>query len=108
MSKKKASLLFTIAVLTASFAVVAIPPASALTPRMDFNDNHYTARFHGGLGICGDHICKPGEYSSWQKAMSAAQMQKQGGRAMSGQHGEDVMHGMAGSSQGQNTMPTGK
>jgi len=35
-------------------------------------------------------------------------MQKQGGRAMSGQHGEDIMHGMAGSSQGQNTMPTGK
>lgn len=108
MSKKIALLLFTMTVLVASFAVVAIPPASALTPRMDFSDNHYTARFFGGLGICGDHICKTGEYSSWHKAMNAAQMGKQGARSMSGQLGEDIMHGMAGSSQGQNSMPTGK
>ena len=108
MSKKIVTLLFTMAVLVASFAVVAIPPASALTPRMDFSDNHYTARYHGGLGICGDHICKPGEYNSWQKAINSAQMEKQGGRAMSGLHGEAVMHGMAGSSQGQNTTPAGK
>ena len=108
MSSKLTLALFVTAILMTSIVAVSIPAASALTSRTNFNDNHYTARFHGGLGICGDHICKPGEYSSWQKAMSAAQMQKQGGRAMSGQHGEDVMHGMAGSSHGQNTMPTGK
>ncbi len=95
------------AALVAVFAVIAMPTASALTPRMDFDDNHYTARFHGGLGICGDHICKPGEYSNWQKALNKAQMERQG-RAMSVHSGEDVIHGMAGSSSGQNSMPTGK
>ena len=108
MSKKIASILFTTAALVALFAVMATPTVSALTPRMDFDDNHYTARFHGGLGICGDHICKPGEYNSWKKAMNNAQMEKAGGRATSGQHGEDVLHGMTGSSQGQNTMSQGK
>lgn len=54
---------------------VAVPSASALTPR-DFqylNDNHKTDRFPGGQHVCGDHLCTPQEWSSMKQAIGSAQ-----------------------------------
>lgn len=94
MSNKIALLLFTTSVLLASFAVMAIPQASALTKNM-WDDSHTTARF-GNSKVCGDHMCAPGEHSKWTAAVS--QSQKVGtGKVGANPHGEDVMHKMAGS-----------
>lgn len=41
--------------------------AYSLTPR-DFaylHDNHYTYFHPGSTMVCGDHICKPGEWDGW-------------------------------------------
>ncbi|HKU33517.1 MAG TPA: hypothetical protein VJR22_06700 [Candidatus Nitrosotalea sp.] len=54
---------------------VAVPSASALTPR-DFqylNDNHKTDRFPGGQHVCGDHLCTPQEWSAMKQAIGSAQ-----------------------------------
>ncbi|MDE1763503.1 MAG: hypothetical protein KGH88_04565 [Thaumarchaeota archaeon] len=54
---------------------VAIPSASALTPR-DFqylNDNHKTDRFPGGQHVCGDHLCTPQEWSAMKQSLGTAQ-----------------------------------
>src|SRR5437867_13091942 len=77
MSKKIALLLFTIAVLVASFVLVAIPPASALT-RNTFDDSHTTARL-GNSKVCGDHICKPGEHEKMAEELNNAQRNAQTG-----------------------------
>jgi hypothetical protein len=74
MSSKLMLALFVTAVLMTSIAAVAIPAASALTSRTNFNDNHYTALYPGGPRICGDHICAPGEYDKMQQALAQAQM----------------------------------
>lgn len=95
MSTKIALLLFTTAVLMASFAVVAIPPASALT-KNTFDDSHTTARF-GNSKVCGDHLCAPGEHAKWVQALNDAQRANQVGHSKNAQHGEDVMHQLAGS-----------
>ncbi len=51
-----------------------LPAASALIQRTDFSDNHTTARFLGGVKVCGEHLCKPGEYNKMLKAMFDAQL----------------------------------
>jgi len=75
MSKKIALLLFTIAVLVASFVLVAIPPAIALT-RNTFDDSHTTARL-GNSKVCGDHICKAGEHEKMAEELNNAQRNAQ-------------------------------
>jgi hypothetical protein len=52
---------------------ITLPAATALTQRDNFDDNHTTARFLGGLKICGDHICKHGEYDKQLKQINDAQ-----------------------------------
>ncbi|MEO9276453.1 MAG: hypothetical protein ABI340_01550 [Nitrososphaera sp.] len=93
MSTKIALLLFTTAVLLTSFAVVAIPPASALTQNT-FDDSHTTARF-GNSKVCGDHLCAPGEHAKWVQALNDAQRANQVGHSKNAQHGEDVIHQLA-------------
>ena len=39
--------------------------ASALTPRLDFNDNHYTYLNAGEVRVCGDHLCHLDEWNYW-------------------------------------------
>lgn len=52
---------------------VTLPAAYALTQRDNFDDNHTTVRFLGGIKVCGDHLCKPGEYNKMLKALNDAQ-----------------------------------
>ena len=52
---------------------ITLPAATALTQRDNFDDNHTTARFLGGMKICGDHICKHGEYDKQVKQINDAQ-----------------------------------
>lgn len=52
---------------------VTLPAAYALIQRDNFDDSHTTNRFLGGIKVCGDHLCKPGEYNKMIKAMSDAQ-----------------------------------
>ncbi len=52
---------------------VTLPAAYALTQRNNYDDSHTTARFLGGIKICGDHICKPGEHNKMVIAMNEAQ-----------------------------------
>ncbi|SRR5579875_120654 len=50
--------------------------AYSLTPR-DFSylhDNHYTYFHPGSTMICGDHICKPGEWDTWIGKLMVDQM----------------------------------
>ncbi|MGI0046963.1 MAG: hypothetical protein ACREBB_07230 [Nitrosotalea sp.] len=54
---------------------IAVPSASALTPR-DFqylNDNHVTDRSSGGQHVCGNSLCTPQQWSAMQQAIGAAQ-----------------------------------
>ena len=60
------------AVLVSSFAATVLPSASALTQRTDFSNRHTTASW-GNSRICGDHICKSGEYTEMQMKLSASQ-----------------------------------
>lgn len=65
------------AVMLSSIMVfaVALPAASALTPR-DFqylNDNHKTERFPGGQHVCGDHLCSAADWGKMKQALRAAQ-----------------------------------
>jgi hypothetical protein len=48
---------------------VTLPAVYALTQRDNFDDSHTTARYLGGIKICGEHICKPGESDKMLKAM---------------------------------------
>ncbi|MEO9307915.1 exported hypothetical protein [Nitrosotalea sinensis] len=58
-----------------SLAVLA-PVAYALTPRSDFGDNISTYSFLGGTKVCGDHVCKLGEWNKWVSNMFFSQIQK--------------------------------
>lgn len=62
---------------------LSLPIASALEKR-DYsylNDNQCTARYNcAGAQICGDHLCKPGEWEKLQAKLSAAQLGHEGGR----------------------------
>jgi len=54
---------------------VAVPSASALTPR-DFqylNDNHKTDRFPGGQHVYGDNLCSPQEWPTMKQSLGSAQ-----------------------------------
>jgi len=51
--------------LVVATMILSLPAANALTARMNFNDNHYTYISLGGPKICGDHLCKPGEWNQW-------------------------------------------
>ncbi len=59
-------------------AVFFMQGANALTSRMDFSDNHYTYISPGGPKICGDHVCKPGEWDQWKKQLMQNQLKKSG------------------------------
>jgi len=50
-----------------------LPAASALIQRTDFSDSHTVGIYLGGVKVCGDHLCKPGEYSKMLKTMFDAQ-----------------------------------
>jgi hypothetical protein len=52
---------------------ITLPAATALIQRDNFNDSHTTARFLGGQKICGDHLCKPGEYDTHLQQINNAQ-----------------------------------
>ncbi|TLX82747.1 MAG: hypothetical protein E6L00_02710 [Thaumarchaeota archaeon] len=52
---------------------VTLPAASALIQRDNFDDSHTTTRFLGGIKVCGEHICKPGESNKMLKALNDAQ-----------------------------------
>ena len=52
---------------------IALPAAAALTQRDNFDDSHTTARFLGGQKICGDHLCKAGQYDKQLKRLNDAQ-----------------------------------
>lgn len=103
MSSKTTLLLLTISVMMTSLLAVNLQQANALIQR-DFSvydDSHTTARY-GVSKVCGNHICAPGEHSQWVNAMW--QSQKTGyGKVTNAQHGEDVMHKMAGSTPSQMT-----
>lgn len=55
---------------------ILVPVAYALTPRSDFGDNISTYRFLGGTKVCGDHLCKPGEWNTWVGNMFFSQIKK--------------------------------
>ena len=52
---------------------ITVPAATALMQRDNFDDSHTTARFLGGQKICGDHMCKPGQYDKQLKRLNDAQ-----------------------------------
>ena len=52
---------------------ITLPAATALTQRDNFDDSHTTARYLGGQKICGDHMCKPGQYDKQLRILNDAQ-----------------------------------
>ena len=52
---------------------ITLPAATALMQRDNFDDSHTTDRFLGGPKICGDHICKHGEYGKHIQQLNDAQ-----------------------------------
>ena len=52
---------------------ITLPAATALTQRDNFDDNHTTTIYLGGQKICGDHLCKHGEYDKQLKMLNDAQ-----------------------------------
>ena len=63
--------LFLIIPFLVAATIVLLPAANALTARDNFDDNHYTYISLGGPKICGEHLCKPGEWNQWiHKLMS--------------------------------------
>lgn len=95
MSKQIALFAFTASVLFVSFAVMYVPQVSALNPN-PVDNSHVTARFESEHKVCGTHLCKPGERTSWEKAVWDHQSLSQGKVASPTQHGEDVMKNLAG------------
>jgi hypothetical protein len=50
-----------------------LPAATALTQRDNFDDSHTTTIYLGGQKVCGDHLCKAGQYSVHVQQISDAQ-----------------------------------
>lgn len=50
--------------------------ANALTPRSDFSDNVSTQGLFGGTKVCGDHLCKYGEWNRWLNNLFSNQIKK--------------------------------
>lgn len=72
MQTKLIALLFVTTVLASSFAASVLPMANALTARTDFSDRHTTATL-GNSNVCGDHVCGPGEKTTWADKMASLQ-----------------------------------
>lgn len=64
------------ALLGVASIVLLVPVANALTPRSDFGDNISTYRLFGSIKVCGDHLCKPGEWNMWINNLLANQVKK--------------------------------
>lgn len=89
MQTKLFVLLFVTAVLASSFAASVLPAANALTARTDFSNRHLSASY-GNSPICGDHVCKPGEKTSWAEKIS--ELQRGGtGKIVPGETYQDVL-----------------
>lgn len=56
--------------------MILLPVANALTPRSDFSDNVSTYRLFDSTKICGDHLCKPGEWNKWINNLFSSQIKK--------------------------------
>jgi hypothetical protein len=81
MSSKLPVVLLLTAVLMASVAVSTIPASNALIQR-DFtylNDQQKTVRY-GETGVCGDHLCAPGEWDKLQANLTSAQLGNEAGK----------------------------
>jgi hypothetical protein len=61
-----------------ALSIILVLPANALTPRVNFDDNHYTFLTFGSIRICGDHICKQHEWDNWLTQLMQNQL-KNGG-----------------------------
>lgn len=94
MFKQIALTAFTVSVLFVSFAVMYVPQVSALITN-PVDNSHVTDRFNSENKVCGNHLCKPGERTAWQKAVWDHQSVTQGKIVTASQHGEDVMKKMA-------------
>jgi hypothetical protein len=55
---------------------IVLPVANALTPRSDFSDNVSTQGLFGGTKVCGDHLCKYGEWNRWLNNLFSNQIKK--------------------------------
>ena len=60
--------------LVVATTVILLPTVNALTARENFDDNHYTYISLGGPKICGDHLCKPGEWNQWIHQLMSHQL----------------------------------
>ncbi len=56
--------------------MILLPVANALTPRSDFSDNVSTYRLFSSTKVCGDHLCKPGEWNKWINNLFSSQIKK--------------------------------
>lgn len=56
--------------------IILLPVANALTPRSDFSDNVSTYRLFDSTKVCGDHLCKPGEWNKWINNLFSSQIKK--------------------------------
>lgn len=56
--------------------MILVPVANALTPRSDFSDNVSTYRLFDSTKVCGDHLCKPGEWNKWINNLFSSQIKK--------------------------------
>lgn len=56
--------------------MILLPVANALTPRSDFSDNVSTYRLFDSTKVCGDHLCKPGEWNKWINNLFSSQIKK--------------------------------
>ena len=65
--------LLAIAITSILALSITLPAATALIQRDNFDDSHTTTRFLGGQKICGDHICKTGQYDKQLKRLNDAQ-----------------------------------
>ena len=67
-------IIFTVAALTISLLTsLSVFSASALVPRTEFDDNHYTYRFLGSTMVCGDNTCSATQFSKFNTDMLGAQ-----------------------------------
>ena len=68
-----------VAILFAAVSIMLVlPEANALTPRTDFNDNHFTYHTFTTIHICGDRVCTNDEWNQWVDQLMASQIQNGG------------------------------
>src|SRR5579872_514280 len=65
---------FLIIPLLVAATIILLPAANALTARDNFDDNHYTYISLGGPKVCGEHLCKPGEWNQWIHQLMSNQL----------------------------------